>query len=256
MVEEQVAQSVRRQIGLGRIVPLGDPGDGSWITEAAAAGVLRRAAETAGGVLVEKLRIGLADAGAAAEPVVPAPPSALPPGPLRVTARLRATVERPLPATAEVVRAAVEEAADRRLGLVVQAVDLEVTGLLESEPWRSAGARAGRAEGAGEPSGWAVEGEGPARAAARAALAVPGVARLDPALDSPFPSMTASGVPGVRVADGDQPPSRHVLVQPAVDPAHRALDVARAVRTAVAAAVSADAPGPVTVAVLVTGAGS
>ncbi len=64
------------------------------------------------------LRVAAADPGRAFEPVVPSPPSALPPGPLRVTADFAATVAEPLPATAARLRTALLTAADE-LGLTV-----------------------------------------------------------------------------------------------------------------------------------------
>jgi hypothetical protein len=56
----------------------------------------------------------------------------------------------------------------------------------------------------------------------------------------------------VQIEDSDEPPGRHVQIQLAVAETHRALDVSLAVRAAVAAAAQTGAPGPVTVAVLVT----
>ncbi|MEV5131840.1 hypothetical protein AB0K87_15345, partial [Streptomyces sp. NPDC053705] len=73
--------AVRQRLGLGRLLPLGGPSDCSWIAERAAAAVLRDAAAGSGAVL-GTLRIALAEPDHAPEPVVPGPPSALPPGPL------------------------------------------------------------------------------------------------------------------------------------------------------------------------------
>lgn len=61
MSEGRLAEAVRQHLGLGRIVPLGGPADGAWITESAAVPVLRGAAESVGGVRVRSLRIGPAD---------------------------------------------------------------------------------------------------------------------------------------------------------------------------------------------------
>src|SRR5256885_5383132 len=104
MTAERWAQTVRHQLGLGRLLPLGGPHDGAWISEEAAGAVLRRAAEELRGVRLDALRISLADPDTAVDPVVPPPPSALPPGPLRVTADFAATASEPLPTTAAVVR--------------------------------------------------------------------------------------------------------------------------------------------------------
>lgn len=263
-VHDALARTARQQFGTGRILPLGGPADGSWITERAAADALRAAVALLAGVRVGALRLSVADPGSAPRPAVPAPPSALPPGPLRITADFAATADRPLPATAARLRTALLDAAERELGLLVAAVDLRADGLLEPdeqdephEPGEPHGpdeaSRAGQPEAAGpaapgttaappdtaDTPGPAADGrtgatrEGP-DALAAAALAAPGVARLAAALGAPSRP--------VRLADG------HALLQLATAAGHRPLDVARAVRAAVVAV----EPGPETVAVLVT----
>ncbi|MGW1379158.1 hypothetical protein ACWD6P_33500 [Streptomyces sp. NPDC002446] len=237
MASDQWAQTVRQQLRIGRVLPLGGPADGSWITERAAAGVLRSAAGTPAGVRLGTLRLSVADPGHAPRSAVPAPPSALPPGPLRIEAEFAAVADRPLPAVADQVRAALLEAAVQELGLVVSVVDLRVSGLLEVGEEAVAAPRAARTEPpAAAPvagAGAAVPQEGPARIAA-VTTQVPGVARLAPVL--------GGASRPVRLTGG------HALIQLAVAAGHRALDVAHAVREAVAAAPSA----PSTVAVLVT----
>jgi len=74
------------------------------------------------------------------------------------------------------------------------------------------------------------------------ATGVPGVARLTAVL----------GSRPVRMEDHDDPPGRRIEVHLAVAPGHHPLEVARAVRDAVAEAAITDAAGPVTVAVLIT----
>lgn len=74
------------------------------------------------------------------------------------------------------------------------------------------------------------------------ATAVPGVARLT----------TALGSRPVKMEDHDDPPGVHIEVQLAVSPGHHPLEVARAVRAAVADAATTNTPGPVTAAVLIT----
>ncbi|MBM7054342.1 hypothetical protein [Streptomyces durocortorensis] len=233
--------AVRQRLGLGRLLPLGGPADGSWIAERAAASVLREAAARPGTVL-GRLRIGpveeategaragggpaagpaRANAAGPAGPVPPpAPPSALPPGPLRIEAEFSAAPDRPLPDTAAALRAALLTAAATRLGLEVTEVDLTVTTLLEDGAPDQVTAQPPPAAPVAAP-------EGPV---ATAAAGVPGVVSLTRVLGSP-----------VHTARD------HVRVELATAGDHRALDVARSVRTAAAAAAEERLP----VSVLVT----
>lgn len=212
--------AVRQRLGLGRLLPLGGPADGAWISERAAVAVLRRAVRGPGpGPVLGDLRIAVADPAAAPGPQVPSPPSALPPGPLRIEATMAATADQPLPAAAAALRAALLTAAARRLGLVVAEVDLKVTELLDALPERA------------EPDPAEVRAAEPADAAGRAAAGVAGVATLTRVLGAAVHT------------DAD-----HVRIELATEGEHRALDVARAVRAAVAEAVD----GHPSVAVLVT----
>lgn len=234
-------EAVRRQLGLGRVLPLGGPGDGSWLTEACADGVLRHAAEQVNGVRLGALRVALADPSTAYAPSVPPPPSALPPGPLRITAEFAAEPSEPLPAAAARLRAALFAAADERLGLAVEEVDLSVTTLLD----------AGQApvdvpkDTETPPDGaQAAPGSGDEARAASAALEVPGVRRLTGALGGFGRAVHLDDAPAADTAL----PRRHARVELATDREHRALDVALAVRAAVGDALT-DHPS---VAVLVT----
>ncbi|MGW1629790.1 nucleopolyhedrovirus P10 family protein [Streptomyces anthocyanicus] len=245
-------RAVREQLGLGRLLPLGGPGDGAWIAERAAREVLLAAARGVAGVRPGDLRVGLADPDDVREPAVPLPPGALPPGPLRVTADFAvvvgptAAVAEPLPATAARLRAALAEAAAARLGLTAADVDLRVTGLLDETP--EAGPEAGPGPGpvdaadtdTGDGDGGS-EASGDEGRAARAALTVPGVARLTGVLGRPVHLTEPPPQEGAL-------PRRHVRVELAVRADHRAVEVARRVRAAVSEAV-ADRP---TVAVVVT----
>jgi hypothetical protein len=209
--------AVRQRLGLGRLLPLGGPADGAWIAERAVVSVLRRSVGVSGpGPVLGDVRITVADPDAAPDPALPSPPSALPPGPLRIEATMSATADRPLPAAAAALRSALLTAATQRLGLVVCEVDLRVTELLDTVPDRAT------------PEPAAVHGAVQEGAAGTAAAAVPGVATLTRVLGS-----------AVHTA------ADHVRVELATDANHRALDVARAVRTAVADAV--DGRPPVTV---------
>ncbi|MFD5764098.1 nucleopolyhedrovirus P10 family protein, partial [Streptomyces sp. NPDC127044] len=112
MTADRWTQAVRRQLGLGRLLPLGHPRDGAWIAEEAADAFLRRAAADVPAVRLGSLRIALADPELVYEPVVPPPPSALPPGPLRIVAEFTAGADptapgvEPLPTTAARLREA------------------------------------------------------------------------------------------------------------------------------------------------------
>ncbi|MGY5632468.1 nucleopolyhedrovirus P10 family protein [Streptomyces sp. UC1A3] len=254
-------QAVRERLGLGRLLPLGGPGDGAWIAERAVRGALLAAAGGVPGVRAGALRVAAAEPGRAFEPVVPSPPSALPPGPLRVTADFAATVAEPLPATAARLRTALLTAADE-LGLTVTDVDLRATELLEAGAGADDGTEAGRgaASGPGDgaaaghgteaapgaaahPAGADTGGgreEGDAARAADAALAVPGVSRLTAVLGRP--------VDVVELSQASALPRRHVRVELAVRAGRSAAEPARQVRTAVSEAL----PDHPSVAVVVT----
>ncbi|MGW8061360.1 nucleopolyhedrovirus P10 family protein [Streptomyces ziwulingensis] len=233
-------RTVREQLGLGRLLPLGGPRDGAWIAERAVREALLAAARGVTGVHPGGLRVAPADPGEAREPVVPPPPSALPPGPLRVTADFAATVgsaaAEPLPRTADRLRTALA-AATQRLGLTVTDVDLRATALLDAdtapEPAPGPGAEPRPRPAADREAG--DEGR-----AAAAALAVVGVSRLTATLGRP--------VDITEPARGEALPRRHVRVELAVGGDHRAVEVALRVRAAVSDALS-DRPS---VAVLVT----
>ncbi|AYC42279.1 nucleopolyhedrovirus P10 family protein [Streptomyces griseorubiginosus] len=250
MTAEQWARTVRHQLGLGRLLPLGGPGDGAWISEEAATAVLRTAARGLVGARLGTVRIGLAHPGDADESVVPAPPSALRPGPLRLSAEFEATPAEPLPETAELLRTVLAGAAAESLGLDLAEVDLRVTALLDETALRDEAAEAssvrpeGRPEGRPEPSSVRQPAEaapGHETLAAVAALAVPGVSVLTGLLGRPVHI-------GDRETGEGALPRRHVRVELAVGAGRRAVDVAREVRAAVGAAL----PDHPTVAVLVT----
>ncbi|MEG8280108.1 nucleopolyhedrovirus P10 family protein [Streptomyces sp. AHA2] len=239
MTADRWTQAVRHQLGIGRLLPLGDARDGAWIAQRAAEGVLAGAVREVADVRLGTLRIALADPGDTEEPSVPAPPSALPFGPLRVTAEFAATAGRPLPATAALLRRTLATAAAQRLGLTVSDVDLRVTGLLEEDAAE---------QPAGEEPGLPPEAQaedGDAGVAAAAARAVPGVARLTGTLGRPVHVEEVAGEAGAALTH------RHVRLEVAVSADHRGRDVARAVREAVGAAL----PDRPTVAVVVSAVG-
>ncbi|WP_369168356.1 nucleopolyhedrovirus P10 family protein [Streptomyces sp. R28] len=239
MTADQWTQAVKRQLGLGRLLPLGGSHDGAWITERAAEAVLRRAAEDMRGVRLDALRIALVDPDDADEAAVPPPPSALPPGPLRVTADFSATATEPLPTTAEQLRGLLTAAATDRLGLTVTEVDLRVTALLDEDA-KAAPVRQPEPVQAAEPQNPDEE-----RIAA-VASAVPGVSRLTGALGG-----VGRAVHIEERQDEAALPRRHARVEIAVRADHRAVEVAREVRKRVGNAL----PDHPTVAVLVTAVG-
>ncbi|MEV6763281.1 nucleopolyhedrovirus P10 family protein [Streptomyces sp. NPDC051105] len=232
MTADRWTDAVRHPLGFGRLLPLGGPHDGAWLTEAAADAVLRRAAAEVPGVRLGAVRIAPADPEDVAEPVVPPPPGAVPPGPLRLSADFAATADEPLPTTAARLRRVLAAAATARLGLAVAEVDLRVTDLLAADRAEPEAVRPPRPpsvrEGA-DPDGARVT---------TAALAVPGVVRVTGALSREVHFEAAL-------------PRRHVRVEVALTDGLRAVDVARRVRSAVGAALE-EHP---TVAVLVTGVG-
>ncbi|MFE2303355.1 nucleopolyhedrovirus P10 family protein [Streptomyces sp. NPDC059445] len=244
MTADRWTQVVRQQLGLGRLLPLGLALDGAWITEEAAGSVLRRETAAVEGVRLGALRIALADPDLAGTPAVPPPPSALPPGPLRVTAEFRASVDptapgvEPLPAVAARLRLAVVSAATRVLGLDVAEVDLRVTDLSEDKDEDEAPA----APPAGDVRTSPVPKDPEEARIASAVLAVPGVTRLTDSLGRPV--HVESAPPATETAL----PRRHVRVELEVSGDERAVDVARTVRAAVTEAAQ-DEPS---VAVLVT----
>ncbi|MET9435401.1 hypothetical protein [Streptomyces sp. NPDC006551] len=198
------ATTVRERLGPGRLLPLGEAKDGAWLTERAARTVLLRAAAAVRGVVPGPLRVALVAPDE--EAPLPVPPGGLPPGPLRITAEFAATTERPLPVLAEEVREALFASAAGELGLGVAEVDLRVTGLVE-----------GPAGGPKAPAPAPPPGRTSPAAddpAALAALAVEGVAALTDVLGAP-----------VHRSEG------RLRVELAVTSGHRALDVARSVRT-------------------------
>ncbi|KOU34791.1 nucleopolyhedrovirus P10 family protein, partial [Streptomyces sp. WM6378] len=127
MTGDSWSSAVRLRLGLGRLLALGDVRDGAWITERAAVSVLRAASATLPGLAVTSLRLAPADPESRIEPLVPPPPTALPPGPLRITAELAAVGGHPLPELTATLREALFTAADDRLGLPLSDIDLSVT---------------------------------------------------------------------------------------------------------------------------------
>ncbi|MFF7447454.1 MULTISPECIES: hypothetical protein [unclassified Streptomyces] len=259
MTEEAWTQAVRSRLALGRLLPLGGPPDGTWITEQAAVQALRRTAAEVPGVRLGSLRIGSAPLQPVSEPAVRPPASALPPGPLTIEAAFTASPARPLPETADDLRNALLGAATERLGLATVTADLRVTDLrdipeaempsrteaattIRPEPEATATQNAEATAARHAPPVTGTGSRGLVGEVTDVAAGVPGVARLTAVL----------GSRPVKVTDHDDPPGRHIEVHLAAGPGHHPLHVARAVREAVAEAAATATSGPVTVAVLIT----
>jgi len=149
------------------------------------------------------------------------------------------------------LRSALLNAAAERLGLATVTADLRVTDLHDGPETGVKSRTTARAvrtapETAATRSSPTVTGtgfmRGPVGELADVAAGVPGVARLTAVL----------GSRPVKMEDHDDPPGRHIEVQLAVARGHHPLEVARAVRAAVADAATTDISGPVTAAVLIT----
>ncbi|WP_407564121.1 hypothetical protein [Streptomyces sp. 184] len=178
--------------------------------------------------------------------VGPPPVSALPYGELRISAECDAATDRPMTATAEVLREALLRGAEEHLGLRVAAVDIHVTGLLEV-PEKPAGRGApDPGAGAGIDAPRARDGQSSRPDRGRTTAVVPGAAPAPPGA-RPDPGAPASAAPAGG-PDGDAPhvpgllgadvlrDGDHAEVRAAVDAGHRALDVALAVRARIPAA--------------------
>ncbi|MFG3156445.1 nucleopolyhedrovirus P10 family protein [Streptomyces sp. NPDC048219] len=243
---ERWTRTVREQLGLGRLLPLGGPRDGAWVAERAVREALLAAVRDVPGVRPGRLRIALAAPQETREPVVPAPPSALPPGPLRVTADFAASATEPLPAAADRLRAALAEAATHRIGLTVTEVDLRATDLLDAAQQPASAPAPGPGTGPADGAVARAEADDTDEGrAAGAALAVPGVRGLSGTLGRPV---------HISAPDAGREaalPRRHVRIELAVDADRPAVEVARRVRAAVTEAL----PDHPTVAVLVTAIG-
>ncbi|MEU5399246.1 hypothetical protein ABZ348_08090 [Streptomyces sp. NPDC005963] len=225
--------AVRNRLGLGRLLPLGVATDGAWLTEEAAVLVLRTAVQRLPAVTLGRVRVSLADPAEAAAPTVPPPPSALPPGALRIEADFTAPADRPLPTVASELRELLWSTATHGLDLVIEETDLGVSGLSDAPAGPAGHPREKDMTAARPPGGRPAQPQGPA---ALAASAAPGVAHLASTLGDP-----------VHLA------SDHIRVEVATAAGHRPLAVVGAVRESVRGALGNDGRPVV---VLVTAVGT
>ncbi|WP_050502523.1 hypothetical protein [Streptomyces monomycini] len=126
----RVMDLVRTELRPGRTLPLGDPEDDAWITEAAAAKSFRAAAETLPDVQAGSCRVTLL----------------APRGPMKVAIELAAGYAWPLPALADRVRERVRAAARDGIGLEVEEVDVTVVDLVEDAAEGETGGSGGHPE--------------------------------------------------------------------------------------------------------------
>ncbi|MFE1247017.1 Asp23/Gls24 family envelope stress response protein [Streptomyces sp. NPDC058735] len=120
----RVMDLVRLELRPGRPLPLGDPAEDLWITEAVAARTVLAAAETVPGVRAGSCRLVPVAAG---EDAGAAPPKAGTGGAVVIRLDVHAPAGLSLPDVAARVRERVREAVDRQLGMPVAAVDIRVT---------------------------------------------------------------------------------------------------------------------------------
>ncbi|BBA99305.1 hypothetical protein RVR_5863 [Actinacidiphila reveromycinica] len=131
---ERVMDVVRLELRPGRTLPLGEPEEDAWITEATAARVLRAAAESLPGVQAGSCRI------APSLDAFTGPAARTRTGPQTGREPVRVHLEVTFPFApdldelADQVRREVFEAADQQLGMPVATVDVRLTDLLGEVP--------------------------------------------------------------------------------------------------------------------------
>ncbi|WP_328467604.1 Asp23/Gls24 family envelope stress response protein [Streptomyces sp. NBC_00448] len=128
---ERVMDVVRSELRPGRTLPLGEPEEDAWITEATAARVLRAAAESLPGVRAGSCRIAPVAMDELNDPLLPARPGLPGREPVRVRLEVTFPFAPDLNELADQVRQEVFAAADRQLGMRVAAVDVRLTDLLD-----------------------------------------------------------------------------------------------------------------------------
>ncbi|MEU3460365.1 hypothetical protein ABZ721_10455 [Streptomyces sp. NPDC006733] len=135
----RVMDLVRTEVRPGRTLPLGEVADDDWITETAAARVLREAAESVRGVAAGSCRIHPLSATPGSARSFALPGTRLPREPLRVALEVAAPLSWTIPAVAAAVRERVLTAARERVGLDVAQIDVTVIDLLDDQPATDAG---------------------------------------------------------------------------------------------------------------------
>lgn len=113
----RVMDLVRTELRPGRTLPLGEPEDDAWITEAAAAKAFRAVAETLPQVHAGSCRVTLT----------------APHGPMKVALQLAAGFGWTVPELAERVRRLVRGAAHDRVGMDISEIDVTVVDLVADD---------------------------------------------------------------------------------------------------------------------------
>ncbi|MBB0245737.1 hypothetical protein FNQ90_16905, partial [Streptomyces alkaliphilus] len=128
-----LTETVREQVRMGRLLPLGDPvpAGAGWIAEGAVRELLTGDAHAVPGARLLRLRFS-PDTTAAPLGREERPAAGLTAGAVLLDAEVLLSGEEPLPQAAERVRTALTAGA-RALSLPVTAVDVRVAGLLEAE---------------------------------------------------------------------------------------------------------------------------
>ncbi len=196
---DRLTRTVREQVALGRLLPLGGPDDAVWITERAVVRALRRACAALPGVRLGDVGVGLGEGDVEGTGPRGRCPRRRRWGPCRTcrcgsrrTSRRRRTSRcRSWPTGCGTRWGPRPDG----LGLVVEGVDLHVTGLLEADAPATFAVEDELADG--EPDLGPAIVQGTAEAVGAAARAVPGVLRLTRRL--------AGLGGGVRIRDTEPP---------------------------------------------------
>lgn len=131
-IADRVMEVVRTELRPGRLLPLGEVSEDNWVTEAAAARVLRAAAERLPGVAAGSCRIRSASATDSAR--LPRPGARLPRGPLQVRMELAVSPTWSVPDVVTALRRLVSASARDDLGLDLAGIDVVVVDLLDQDP--------------------------------------------------------------------------------------------------------------------------
>ncbi|MGF1426136.1 hypothetical protein [Kitasatospora sp. LaBMicrA B282] len=123
---DRIMETVRTELRPGPLLPLGRPEDDDWITESAAARVLRHAAETLPGILAGRCHLRPAD-GTGERPL---PGTRLPRRPLALHLDIAITTDWTTQDAARAVRRRVARAGTDELGVTIERIDVTVADVI------------------------------------------------------------------------------------------------------------------------------